>query len=86
MSKQNPKGENPEALSKFADSGRAKGGKVKRTGVEATPETKPMPADPKLEHEAATRIMHEGGMDKDGRAEELVKDELPDRITRDRNR
>jgi hypothetical protein len=85
MTNENPKGQNPEALAKFADSGRKKGGKVKRAGVEATPETAPMPADPDKEHEAAARILHEGGMDKDERAEDLVK-ELPNRITRDRNK
>jgi hypothetical protein len=85
MTTENPQGQNPEALAKFADSSRKKGGRVKRTGVEATPETAPMAADPQMKHEAATRILHEGGMDKDERAEELVK-ELPDRITRDRNK
>jgi hypothetical protein len=85
MSKEDPKGSNPEALAKFADSGRAKGGQVKRSGVEATPETAAMPADPKAKDEAATRILHEGGMDKDDKAEDLVH-ELPDRITKDRNK
>jgi hypothetical protein len=83
MSKRDPKGSNPEALAKFADSGRAKGGKVKRTGVEATPETAPIPTDLAKEQETATRILHEGGIDKNERTEELVK-ELPDRITKDR--
>lgn len=85
MTKENPQGQNPEALAKFADSGRKKGGKVKRSGVEATSETAPMPADPAKKHEAAARILHDGGMDKDEHTEELVK-ELPDRITQDRNK
>lgn len=82
--KLNPKGSNPEALSKFADSGRAKGGKVKRTGVEATPETAPIPTDPDMKNEAAARILHENAVHEDEGGVEMAK-ELPDRITRDRN-
>ena len=55
------KGTSPEALAKFASAARVKGGEVKRTGVAATTETKAIPTDPDLQHEAATAVLREGG-------------------------
>ena len=70
---------NPEAIAKFAQSARAKNGKPARTGVGATPETAALPADPKLQHTAATKVLREAVIGDDEGSEELIK-QLPDPI------
>ena len=77
--KKDLKGQNPEAIAKFAQSARAGNGNVARTGVSATSETAAIPADPELKKEAATKVLREGVFGDDEGSEELIK-QLPDPI------
>ena len=70
--------ERPEALAKFAQVARHDDGKPVREGVQATAETSPIPTDPTLKQDAATRVLREGVLHKDQGAEEAI-DRLPDR-------
>lgn len=71
----------PESLATFAATARNDGKKPKDIGLEATPETKGLPTDPKKKADAATKVLREGVLKKDQGADEAV-DALPDR-TRD---
>lgn len=79
-----PKGSRPEALATFGRAAR-KAGKRNAMPLEATEETAPLPGDNEKQHEAATRVLREGAHGDDEGSEELVQD-LPDRITHDRNK
>jgi hypothetical protein len=68
----------PEALATFAASARNAGKKPKEIGLEATPETKPIPMDPKRKHDAARKVLREGVLHKDQGADKAI-DALPDR-------
>jgi hypothetical protein len=68
----------PEALATFAATARNAGVKPKEVGLEATPGTGPVPADPGLKDEAATRVLREGVLGRDQGVDEAV-DALPDR-------
>lgn len=74
----------PEALATFATTARNHGKKPKDIGLEATPETKGVPADSKKKAEAATKVLREGVLHKDQGADEAVG-ALPDR-TKDTKR
>lgn len=74
----------PEALATFAATARNDGRKPKDIGLEATPETKAIPTDPKKKAAAATKVLREGVLHRDQGADEAV-DALPDR-TRDTDR
>jgi hypothetical protein len=78
MEKSNPKGQQPEVLQKFAEVSRNDDGQPVRNGVEADRETDPIPMDPKLKHDAATKVLREGVTQKDEGAKEAI-DKLPDR-------
>ena len=71
-------GERPEALAKFAEVARNDDGKPVRNGVEATADTAPIPTDPSLKQDAATRVLREGVLKEDQGAHEAI-DRLPDR-------
>ncbi|MBN9453243.1 MAG: hypothetical protein J0I42_14945 [Bosea sp.] len=71
----------PESLATFAATARNDGKKPQDIGLEATPETKGLPTDPKEKADAATKVLREGVLKKDQGAEKAV-DALPDR-TRD---
>jgi hypothetical protein len=71
-------GERPEALAKFAEVARNRDGKPVRTGIEATPETSPIPTDPLQKQDAATKVLREGVLNQDQGADEAI-DRLPDR-------
>ncbi len=68
----------PEALATFAATARNDGKKPKDIGLEATPETKAIPTDPKKKVDAATKVLREGVFHKDQGADQAV-DALPDR-------
>lgn len=71
-------GEQPEALANFAAAAR-RDDKVSPTGgLESTEETAPIPTDPALKADAATKILREGAFGTDQGAAEAV-DRLPDR-------
>ncbi len=74
-----PKGGRPEALAKFAKSARDDSGKPAKTELEADRETTPIPTDPKLKHDAATKVLQEGVTHREMGAKEAI-DRLPDRI------
>lgn len=73
--------EQPESLATFAATARNDGKKPAEIGLEATPETEGIPADPKKKADAATKVLREGVLHKDQGAGEAI-DALPDR-TRD---
>ncbi|MFN0194842.1 MAG: hypothetical protein ACKVP5_23170 [Aestuariivirga sp.] len=79
MSMIDPKGSQPEALAQFAESARNDTDKPDKPGLVANKQTKPIPTDPKLKHDAATKVLREGVMHRDEGAEEAI-DKLPDRI------
>jgi hypothetical protein len=81
MSMIDPKGAQPEALARFAESARNAGGKPDKPGLEADKQTKPVPTDPKLKQDAATKVLREGVMHRDEGADEAI-DKLPDRIAK----
>lgn len=77
-SDQKTEGQQPEALANFAATSRS-GAKVSPTGGrEETAETAPIPTDPAKKADAATRVLREGVLGTDQRADEAV-DALPDR-------
>jgi hypothetical protein len=78
MNKPASKGPEPEALAKFAEVARNDDGKPLRTGIEATPETAPIPTNPAQKQEAATRVLREGVLRRNQGAHEAI-DKLPDR-------
>ncbi|WP_306224522.1 hypothetical protein [Bosea beijingensis] len=71
----------PEALATFAAAARKDGKKPADIGLEATPETAPIPTDSAKKDDAATKVLREGVLKTDQGAEEAI-DALPDR-TRD---
>jgi hypothetical protein len=68
----------PEALATFAAAARREGRKPDRLGYEADAETAPIPADPAIKDEAATRVLREGVLGSD-QAADAAADALPDR-------
>ena len=81
MPKINPKGSRPEALAKFAEVARNNDGKPVREGVQATRETAPIPTDPKLKQDAATKVLREGVFHRKQGAKEAIE-KLPDRTAK----
>jgi hypothetical protein len=79
------KGEEPEALSKFAQVARNNEGQPVRDGVLAKPDTSPIATDPKLKQDAATKVFREGVFHKDQGAKEAI-DRLPDRTAKGTSR
>lgn len=70
----------PEALATFAAA--ARDGKLPGSGgLEATPETAPLPTDPDAKADAATKVLREGVLRTEQGADAAI-DKLPDR-TRD---
>ncbi len=78
MAKPGPDGRQPEALATFAASARNDGKKPKDVGLEATPETAPLPTAPERKQEAANKVLREGVLGTDQGSEEAI-DRLPDR-------
>lgn len=76
-----PKGSRPEALAKFAEVARNADGKPVREGVKATAETAPIPTDPNLKQDAATRVLREGVLHRNQGAKNAIK-KLPDRTAK----
>jgi hypothetical protein len=76
-----PKGSRPEALAKFAEVARNDDGNPVREGVEATKETAPIPTDPKLKQNAATKVLREGVLHRNQGAKEAIE-KLPDRTAK----
>lgn len=68
----------PEALATLAAAARNGGKKPNSVGLEATPETKPIPTSSEAKAEAATRILQEGVTGRKHGAEAAI-DALPDR-------
>ena len=81
MSMIDPKGRQPEALARFAEAARSDDGKPDKPGLVADKQTKPIPVDPKLKQDAATKVLREGVMHRDEGADEAI-DKLPDRIAK----
>jgi hypothetical protein len=81
MSVIDPKGMQPEALAKFAEVSRHGSGEPLRDGVTADFETAPIPTDPKLKQDAATKVMREGVLHRKQGAREAI-DKLPDRAAK----
>ena len=75
------KGTQPEALAQFAKAARNESSKPDKGGLKADKETAAVPADPKLEQDAATKVMQEGVMHRDMGAKEAI-DRLPDRTAK----
>lgn len=78
MSVIDPKGTQPEALAKLAKSARRDDGTAVRDGLKADRETSAIATDPKLEQDAATKVLQEGVTHHDHGAKEAI-DRLPDR-------
>jgi hypothetical protein len=85
-----PKGVQPEALARFAESARNESGKnsgdkknsgnkADRPGLKADRQTKPISTDPKLKQDAATKVLREGVFERNENSREAI-DKLPDRI------
>lgn len=71
-------GRQPEALANFAATSRS-GAKVSPTGgLTDSPDTEAIPTDPARKADAATKVLREGVLNEDQRADEAV-DALPDR-------
>jgi hypothetical protein len=70
--------EQPEALANFAAAARSDGKVSPTGGLQSTVETAPIPTDPDLKADAATKILREGAFGTDQGADEAV-DRLPDR-------
>lgn len=81
MSMIDPKGRQPEALARFAEAARNDDGKPDKPGLVADKQTKPIPVDPKLKPDAATKVLREGVMHRDEGADEAI-DKLPGRIAK----
>ena len=80
-SKIDPKGKQPEALAKFAESARDKDAAPDRPGLLADKQTAVIPTDPDLKQDAATKVLREGVLHRDQGAEEAI-DRLPDRTAK----
>ena len=76
-----PKGTQPEALARFGESARKTDGQPNKPGLVANKQTKPIPVEPKLKQDAATKVLREGVLHRDEGADEAI-DKLPDRITK----
>ena len=76
-----PKGSRPEALAKFAEVARNDDGNPVREGVEATDVTAPIPTNPKLKQDAATKVLREGVLHRKLGAKEAIE-KLPDRAAK----
>ena len=76
-----PKGSRPEALAKFAEVARNDDGNPVREGIEATEETAPIPTNPKLKQDAATKVLREGVLHRKQGAKEAIE-KLPDRTAK----
>ena len=81
MSMIDPKGAQPEPLAKLAEVSRNDSGKPVKDGVFADRETAPLAADPKLEHDAATKVLREGVTHRPQGAKRAIK-KLPDRTAK----
>lgn len=81
MSMIDPKGSQPEALAQLAESARDASGKPAKPSLEAGKKTAPVPTDPLLKQDAATKVLREGVMHRDECAKEAI-DKLPDRAAR----
>lgn len=81
MSMIDPKGVQPETLSRFAESARKDDPTPEKPGLVANKQTKPIPTDPKLKQDAATKVLREGVMHRDEGADEAIA-KLPDRIAK----
>lgn len=75
----------PEALATFAAAARADGKKPDDIGLEATPETAPIPTDPKEKAAAAAKVLRAGATGDRQGVDEAV-DRLPDRTRTTRQR
>jgi hypothetical protein len=85
MKKTDTKSAQPEALAQFAKSARNAGKDAAAPGLTADEETAPVPADPDVEHTAATKVLREGVFKHDeGSQDEIEK--LPDRITKEHSK
>jgi len=73
------KRQQPESLSSFAEAAREENVSERKPGPTADRETRPIPTDPKLKHDAAKKVLREGVLHKDQGADEAI-DRLPDRI------
>ncbi len=73
--------ESPESLAKFGKAARDGGKQPDEEGLKADHETAPIPTDPGLKHDAATKVLQEGVTHSDKGADEAI-DKLPDRITK----
>ena len=76
-----PKGSRPEALAKFAEVARNDDGNPVREGIEATEETAPIPTNPELKQDAATKVLREGVLHRKQGAKEAIE-KLPDRTAK----
>jgi hypothetical protein len=72
-------GQQPEALSQFAESARK--GEESPKDMEARRQTSPKPASNTLKHKVATSILHDGANGEVPDPKEQGVDRLPDRIT-----
>ena len=71
-------GQQPESLALAAEAARHGGKKPADVGLQATPETAPIPTSSAAKDKAATKVLQEGVTGKDKGAEAAV-DALPDR-------
>lgn len=69
----------PEALAKFGEAARNDQGQAEKPGLFADEESSPIPTDPKLKQDAATKVLREGVYHNEQGADEAIK-KLPDRI------
>lgn len=76
-----PKAAQPEALAKLAQVSRHNDGDPVRDGLRATSETKAIPTDPELKHDAAKKVLREGVTHRDEGADKAIH-KLPDRTAR----
>ena len=81
MSKNDPKHGQPEALARFGEAARETGGKAEKPGLRSDKDTAGIPTEPKLEQDAATKVLREGVTHHDQGAKEAI-DRLPDRIAK----
>lgn len=75
----------PEALATFAETARQEGRKPDDLGLTATNKTAPIPTEPALKQDAATKVLREGVFHDDQGADEAI-DKLPDRIEESRDK
>jgi hypothetical protein len=76
-----PKQQQPEALAKLAQVSRHDDGQPVKDGVTAKKETAPIPTDPTLKQDAATKVLREGVTHHEQGAKEAI-DRLPDRTAK----